>query len=169
MCPCPLVCNRIGALKPVGNWCALARALLVITIATMVLISIHPFAFRKIFLLAAALLGFSSAFCFADSLFMARQYAPSQNRSRSTHFVAQPQGNPGPDFVLGSFESPAVKNFGRLQTAAFLDRALGETELGIDQVFPSGAAPFSQMPACLPTTGLILALPVPHGTEVASF
>jgi len=36
----------------------------------MLLISIQPFAFRKIFVLVAALLGLSSAACFADSLFM---------------------------------------------------------------------------------------------------
>jgi hypothetical protein len=36
----------------------------------MVLISIQPFAFKKIFLLAAILLGLSSAICLADPLFM---------------------------------------------------------------------------------------------------
>lgn len=47
----------------------------------MILISIHPFAFRKLFLLVVAFLCLSSAACFADSLFMARQYAPDQPRS----------------------------------------------------------------------------------------
>jgi hypothetical protein len=46
----------------------------------MVLISIHPFAFRKIFLIAATLLGLS-AFCFADSLFMARRFGPPVERT----------------------------------------------------------------------------------------
>jgi hypothetical protein len=41
----------------------------------MVLVSIRPFAIRKIFLLAVAVLGLSSALCFADPLFMTRQYA----------------------------------------------------------------------------------------------
>ncbi len=36
----------------------------------MLLISIQPFVFRKIFVLVAAVLGISSAACFADSLFM---------------------------------------------------------------------------------------------------
>jgi hypothetical protein len=40
----------------------------------MVLISIHPFAFRKIFLVLLALLGFS-ALCFADPVLMARRYS----------------------------------------------------------------------------------------------
>ena len=45
----------------------------------MLLISIQPFAFRKIFVLAAALFGLSSVACFADSLFM------------SLHFVSHKQ------------------------------------------------------------------------------
>jgi len=44
----------------------------------MVLVSIHPFAVRKIFLLAIAVLGLSSALCFADPLYMTRRY-PSAN------------------------------------------------------------------------------------------
>jgi hypothetical protein len=42
----------------------------------MVLISIQPFAFKKIFLLVAALLCLSSALCFADSLFMSLHSTP---------------------------------------------------------------------------------------------
>jgi hypothetical protein len=42
----------------------------------MVLISIHPFGLRKIFLIVVTLLCLS-AFCFADSLFMARRYRPA--------------------------------------------------------------------------------------------
>ena len=49
----------------------------------MVLISLHPFAFKKIVLLAAAILGLSSVACFADSLFMSRRYAPSGQRASS--------------------------------------------------------------------------------------
>ena len=45
----------------------------------MVLISIHPFALRKIFLIAVTLLCLS-AFCFADSLLMARRYGPGLGR-----------------------------------------------------------------------------------------
>ena len=52
------------------------------TITNMVLISMQPFALRKIFLLAVALLCLSSAFCFADSLFMTRRYAPTKHDSR---------------------------------------------------------------------------------------
>ena len=42
----------------------------------MVLISLRPFASKRIILVAAAILGLSSAVCFADSLLMARRYAP---------------------------------------------------------------------------------------------
>lgn len=48
----------------------LARLVLIITITYMVLISIRPFAFRKLFLLVVTLLCLSSAICVADSLFM---------------------------------------------------------------------------------------------------
>lgn len=47
----------------------MARPVLIITITSMVLISIQPFALRKFFLLVATLLLFS-AIGFADSLFM---------------------------------------------------------------------------------------------------
>jgi hypothetical protein len=63
----------------------------------MVLISIHPFAFRKV-LLAVLLLGLSSAFCFADSLFMTRHFAPSHHRAGSVKLLGSSQENtpPGP-------------------------------------------------------------------------
>jgi hypothetical protein len=46
----------------------------------MVLISLHPFAFKKVALVAVAILGLSSVVCFGDSLFMARRYAPEAQR-----------------------------------------------------------------------------------------
>jgi hypothetical protein len=51
-----------------------AWPLLIKTITSMVLISIHPFCLRKIFLIVVALLCFS-AFCFADPVLMVRRYA----------------------------------------------------------------------------------------------
>jgi len=57
--------------------------LLIIATIAMLLISIHPFAFRKIFLLAAALLSLSSALCFADPLFMTRHYPRKGDQTRS--------------------------------------------------------------------------------------
>jgi hypothetical protein len=47
----------------------------------MILISITPFAFKKIFLLVAALLGVSSAICFADPLFMSTRFASRDHQS----------------------------------------------------------------------------------------
>src|ERR1044071_7373976 len=63
--------------------CEVAHTVLIIAISAMVLVSLHPFAFRKIALLAAAILGFSSVVCFADSLFMTRQYEPAEHQARS--------------------------------------------------------------------------------------
>lgn len=50
--------------------------MLIITITSMVLISIQPFAFKKIFFLVAALLCLFSANCFADPLFMSLHSTP---------------------------------------------------------------------------------------------
>ena len=71
----------------------MARAVLVITIIPMVLVSIHPFAVRKIFLLALALLGLSSAVCFADPVFMTRQYAPPQDQARPVRMAVAFRAN----------------------------------------------------------------------------
>jgi len=48
----------------------------------MILVSINPFAFKKLFLLVVALLGLSSAICFADPLFMSTHFA---FRDRQSH------------------------------------------------------------------------------------
>jgi hypothetical protein len=58
----------------------LACPVLVITITSMVFVSIQPFAFRKIFVLVAALLCLSSALCFGDSLFMSLHSMPHDAR-----------------------------------------------------------------------------------------
>jgi hypothetical protein len=56
---------------------------LIIAISTMVLVSIHPFAIKKIVLIAAALVGLSSALCFADPVFMSSQFAPRAYHRRA--------------------------------------------------------------------------------------
>ena len=53
--------------------------MLIKTITSMVLVSIHPFALRKIFLVVVAFLCFS-AFCFADPVLMVRRYGPHSTR-----------------------------------------------------------------------------------------
>jgi hypothetical protein len=45
----------------------------------MIIVSIHPFAFRKVFLVLLALLGFS-ALCFADPVLMAHRYDRHHSR-----------------------------------------------------------------------------------------
>lgn len=57
------------------------------TITDMVLISIHPFALRKIFLVLGALLCLS-ALCFADPVLMAQHYAPPVSDA-VTHAVGE--------------------------------------------------------------------------------
>jgi hypothetical protein len=54
----------------------------------MVLISIDPFSFKKTFLLVVALLGLSSALCFADPLFMSSQFAFRERRSHGAASAA---------------------------------------------------------------------------------
>ena len=72
----------------------------------MVLISIHPFAGRKIFRLAVAVLGLSTAFCFADPVFMARQYTASADPARSAQLVQTHRGDQASALFLGrSFEA----------------------------------------------------------------
>jgi hypothetical protein len=56
-----------------------AWPLLIKAITSMVLISIHPFCLRKIFLIVFALLCFS-ALCFADPVLMVQRYAPHSER-----------------------------------------------------------------------------------------
>jgi len=50
----------------------------------MVLVSINPFALKKIFILVAALLGLSSAICLADPLFMTTRFTLRDHQSRWT-------------------------------------------------------------------------------------
>lgn len=54
----------------------------------MVLISIHPFALRRLFLIVLVLFGFS-ALCFADPVLMARRYSDEKPSNPKTPNVAQ--------------------------------------------------------------------------------
>jgi hypothetical protein len=79
-----------------------ARRVLIITIISMVLISIQPFAFKKAFLLVATLLCLSSAICLADSLFMSlhsRPYGRQMNRLQATP-LSTPEGTVQPLFLV---------------------------------------------------------------------
>jgi hypothetical protein len=66
----------------------MACALLIKTIIDMVLISIHPFALRKLFLLIVAFLCFS-ALCLADPVLMVRRYSARPERFDSPKTSAQ--------------------------------------------------------------------------------
>jgi hypothetical protein len=54
----------------------MARAVLIEIIIPMILISIQPFAFRKLFALAAALVCLSTASCFASAMFLSVDTTP---------------------------------------------------------------------------------------------
>jgi hypothetical protein len=88
----------------------MARPVLIITITIMVLISLHPFAVRKILLLAVALLGLSSACCFADPLFMTRQYEPYRNQTRTRPVMAPLANLDKLSPLWRSFESSAERS-----------------------------------------------------------
>ena len=132
---------------PLESTAGLARAVLINTIIDMVLISIHPFAVRKIFLLAVALLGLSSAFCFADPVFMTRQYAPSNAELRASRSAQATVGNHydpalgGPSFeVLSSRRSEM-----RLTPDLRLE---DKTYIGMHSNFSEKTAVWAGMPVC---------------------
>ena len=135
----------------------------IITITIMVLISLHPFAFRKIFLLAVALLGFSSAFCFADSVFMARQYSFSPDQKLHAQAAVSSQENRKAPLIWASFESADAESCRVMLSNNLLEATLVGTALQTDQLLaPRSDAPFSDTLACAHSpVGLTLALP-PH-------
>ena len=136
----------------------------------MILISIHPFVFRKIFLLVAALLGLSSVACFADSLFMAKQYASSQSRSRRVVRAAvQPAGAPQSYALSPLAEHFSVNTSSRVPTARFVDTASVESGFQMDQIRDRSRL-FPQIPTGVGSNGgLPLAAPVENQTEFNSF
>ena len=134
----------------------------------MVLISIHPFAVRKIFLLAVALLGLSSVVCFADPLFMTRQYAPSRNQSRSAQTATAPQANLEPSLIWRSFESSAVR-CDDMSTIAFF-APVGETGREMGPAFSTRMVGiFSKPPVCWRSDDPKLAWAAPEGASGSTF
>jgi hypothetical protein len=93
----------------------------------MVTVSLHPFAFRKIVLLVAALIWFTSAVVFADPVFMnahAREFASRSNRSDAA--------------ATAAFDARAVKS----TDAPAVDARNAEA----NEVAPPAAAPPSSVP-----------------------
>ena len=91
----------------------------------MVLVSIHPFAVRKIFLLAIAVLGLSSALCSADPLFMTRQYAAAGDQARQARPVITPQATLDRSSVIWLSFKNSPERSESIRTIAFLS-PLGE-------------------------------------------
>jgi hypothetical protein len=75
----------------------------------MVLISIHPFVFRKILLVIVALLCFS-ALCLADPVLMVRRYASHTERLAIPRALVSGWQEPGGDVGAGTVD-PAFVNF----------------------------------------------------------
>lgn len=98
----------------------MARPVLIITITTMVLVSIHPFAVRKIFLLAIAVLGLSSALCFADPLFMTRQYSAAGGHARQSRPIITPQATLDRSSVIWLSVENSPERSEAIRTLAFL-------------------------------------------------
>ena len=77
----------------------------------MVLISIHPFALRRLFLVVIAVAGFS-ALCFADPVLMAQRYGPEKPRTTAAKAPAvadvAPASAPFANFDSANLSSPIV-------------------------------------------------------------
>lgn len=94
-----------------------------ITITSMVLISIHPFAFKKFLLLVATLLCLSSALCFADSIFMSLHSTPYGRQLNRIQLVplSVPERTVQPPFLVAcqSLDRRFARNFGWILPGTF--------------------------------------------------
>jgi len=75
----------------------------------MILVSIHPFAFRRLFLILLALLGFS-ALCFADPVLMAHRYGAENSRLPAVRNAATPLRIPAAGRET-NFAAPRLSSF----------------------------------------------------------
>lgn len=83
-------------------------------ITSMVLISIDPFALRRLLLVIVALVGFS-ALCFADPVLMARRYGHDRGQLMPTKIAAATQISARSSLV---FTAPAQPCFWRANASA---------------------------------------------------
>lgn len=87
----------------------------------MVLISIHPFALRRVLLIVLALVGFS-ALCFADPVLMVRHYAPATERPQTRKPITDQNGAAAPRTEV--FDLAAIEN-GDADSLAFESAVFG--------------------------------------------
>ena len=100
----------------------------------MILISIHPFALRKIFLVVAMLLCFS-AFCFADPVLMARRYAPAPVSLKIPSDFQKGPASSSSIFELPGWDTPTLDLPSRQQRLlSFGGEASGPMLAQIEQV-----------------------------------
>ena len=114
----------------------------------MVLVSIHPFAVRKILFLAVALLGLSSAFCFADPVFMTNRYALSHDPVLGAQSTEAPVRNPdGPSPNGRSCEPSSLDRRDDIRSTATL-RLCDTTSREKHPGFSGKAAALAATPVC---------------------
>ena len=78
------------------------------TTTRMVLVSIHPFALRRLFLVVLALTGFS-ALCFGDPVLMAHRYGQDKARAVDAHSRVANGAPAGPS--TSSWDPMVSRNF----------------------------------------------------------
>ena len=88
----------------------------------MVLISIHPFALRRLFLVVLAVAGFS-ALCFADPVLMAQRYGSEKPRLTVTKTAA----------AFNAVPAPASDRFANLQSTDLSSPVVAETAFALDE------------------------------------
>jgi len=143
----------------------MARALLVITTTAMLLISIHPFAVRKVFFLAV-LLSLSSAFSFADPLFMTRQYAPSGDQARSRTPVAPQMKRGQLSLNWGSFERSVALCDDRHPITSLTSFGGQKSKNGS---FETAGCGFSERPVCWFSEAVNFGVATPAVASAGSF
>jgi hypothetical protein len=98
--------------EPRPSACRLGTSVAIKTTTSMVLISIRPFALRKLFLIVAALVCFSVV-CFADPIFVAQRYtSPASERPSELKRVDVPSHG---QESLPSVEGAARSAFPRVE------------------------------------------------------
>jgi hypothetical protein len=78
----------------------------------MLLISIQPYASRKIFVLVLALLGLSSAACFADSIFMLLRSTPHHREVAGIREAVSEDRTDAPLQAIGALPKPSTADGG---------------------------------------------------------
>jgi hypothetical protein len=85
----------------------------------MVLISLHPFAFKKILLLVATIVCVSSAICFGDPLFMTLHSKGQDQQLNRVQAMSIPTPTHPPGQVVYRSDGGYAENSGRILSSPF--------------------------------------------------